>query len=121
MGLTPRDNDITMEFDCQFRAQLDDSSITSILKTFIDLLHQLLMDFMRIGNCIRRKLGLLGSLTTYRVVAKVGEIFGWAVNKMTIWSAFVRSPLDNATNTILTSPLALPVSSGSNNTLTVTN
>ena len=41
----------------------------------------------RIAAEIYRKLGLLGSLTTYRVAAKLGKMFGWAVDKMTIWSA----------------------------------
>lgn len=34
-----------------------------------------------------RKLGLLGCLTTYRVAEKIGGMFGWAVDKMTVWSA----------------------------------
>ena len=34
-----------------------------------------------------RKLGLLGCLTTYRVAQKIGGMFGWAVDKMTVWSA----------------------------------
>lgn len=41
----------------------------------------------RISPTIYRKLGLLGSLTTFRVAEKIGDMFGWAVNKMTIWSA----------------------------------
>lgn len=41
----------------------------------------------RIAAAITRKLGLLGSLTTYRVAEKVGVMFGWAVDKMTIWKA----------------------------------
>ena len=41
----------------------------------------------RIAAEIYRKLGLLGSLTTYRVAEKIGGMFGWAVDKMTIWSA----------------------------------
>lgn len=41
----------------------------------------------RIAAEIYRKLGLLGSLTTYRVAEKIGRMFGWAVDKMTIWSA----------------------------------
>jgi len=32
-----------------------------------------------------RKLGLLGSLTTYRVAQKIGGMFGWAADKMTVW------------------------------------
>jgi len=42
---------------------------------------------MRIAPEIYRKLGLLGSLTTFRVAEKIGGMFGWAVDKMTIWSA----------------------------------
>lgn len=34
-----------------------------------------------------RKLGLMGCLTTYRVAEKLGRMFGWAVDKMTVWSA----------------------------------
>jgi hypothetical protein len=41
----------------------------------------------RIAAEVTRKLGLLGSLTTYRVAEKIGGMFGWAVDKMTIWSA----------------------------------
>jgi hypothetical protein len=41
----------------------------------------------RIPAEIYRKLGLLGSLTSYRVAEKIGGMFGWAVDKMTIWSA----------------------------------
>jgi hypothetical protein len=41
----------------------------------------------RIAAEVYRKLGLLGSLTTYRVAEKIGGMFGWAVDKMTIWSA----------------------------------
>jgi len=41
----------------------------------------------RIAPEIYRKLGLLGSLTTFRVAEKIGGMFGWAVDKMTIWRA----------------------------------
>ena len=41
----------------------------------------------RIAPEIYRKLGLLGSLTTFRVAEKIGGMFGWAVDKMTIWNA----------------------------------
>lgn len=41
----------------------------------------------RIPAAIYRKLGLLGSLTTYRVAEKIGRMFGWTVDKMTIWNA----------------------------------
>lgn len=34
-----------------------------------------------------RKLGLMGSLTTYRVAEKIVTMFGWAIDKMTVWSA----------------------------------
>jgi hypothetical protein len=34
-----------------------------------------------------RKLGLVGSLTTYRVAKKIVTMFGWAVDKMTIWKS----------------------------------
>jgi len=41
----------------------------------------------RISPEIYRKLGLLGSLTSFRVAEKIGSMFGWAVDKMTIWSS----------------------------------
>jgi hypothetical protein len=41
----------------------------------------------RIAPEIYRKLGLLGSLATFRVAEKIGGMFGWAVDKMTIWRA----------------------------------
>lgn len=41
----------------------------------------------RIAPEIYRKLGLLGSLTTFRVAEKISAMFGWTVDKMTIWSA----------------------------------
>ena len=34
-----------------------------------------------------RKLGLVGSLTTYRVAKKIVTMFGWTVDKMTIWKS----------------------------------
>lgn len=165
MGGTPQDRGITVGFDCQFEVHLKDSSLSSILAAFAELLPQLLTDFFqkvlvgfgehamglkkkpfacaccgndreftwktrhgkktkihafyrwvelqqlqvlckrcgskfyitrkllgiepkkRIAAEIYRKLGLLGSLTTYRVAEKIGGMFGWAVDKMTIWSA----------------------------------
>ncbi len=39
----------------------------------------------RIPDETRRKLGLLGSLTTFRVAEKVISMFGWTVDKMTVW------------------------------------
>jgi len=32
-------------------------------------------------------LALMGALTSYRVSAKIGKMFGWAVDKMTIWKS----------------------------------
>lgn len=164
MGFTPQCEGITIDFDCQFKVRLKDSSLSSILAAFAALLPQLLMDFFqkvlvgfgeyamtlkrkpfackcgnnadfiwktrhgkktkihafyrwvelmqlqvlckrcgskmyitrkllgmepkkRIAAEIYRKLGLLGSLTTFRVAEKIGGMFGWAVDKMTIWSA----------------------------------
>lgn len=164
MGVTPQRKGITIDFDCQFEVHLKDSSISSILAAFAELLPQLLTDFFqkvlvgfgehvmalkkkpfacscgndreftwktrhgkktkvhafyrwvelqqlqvvckrcgsklyitrkllgiepkkRIAAEIYRKLGLLGSLTTYRVAEKIGGMFGWSVDKMTIWSA----------------------------------
>lgn len=41
----------------------------------------------RVPNETRRKLALIGSLTSYRVSEKIGRMFGWAVDKMTIWKS----------------------------------
>ena len=162
MGVTPGTNGITIEFGCQFRIELTDSSLESILKAFCKLLPELLRDFIQkvlvgfgeygmglsrkpfccdeCGNdkefiwktrhgketkiltvfqwvsleqlqvqCKRcghkmyltrkllgmepmkripaetyRRLGLVGSLTSYRVAKKIVSMFGWTVDKMTI-------------------------------------
>jgi hypothetical protein len=39
----------------------------------------------RIPDETRRKFALIGALTSYRVSEKIGKMFGWAVDKMTIW------------------------------------
>ena len=41
----------------------------------------------RIPAEVYRKLGLVGSLTTYRVAQKIVNMFGWTVDKMTIWKS----------------------------------
>lgn len=41
----------------------------------------------RIPEATRRKLALLGALTSYRVAEKFGKMFGWAIDKMTIWKS----------------------------------
>ena len=41
----------------------------------------------RIAAEVQRKLGLLGALTTFRVGEKIVNLFGWSVDKMTIWKA----------------------------------
>ena len=41
----------------------------------------------RIPDETRRKLALIGALTTYRVSEKIGKMFGWAVDKMTVWKS----------------------------------
>lgn len=165
MGVSPHDRGITIGFDCQFEVHLPDSSLSSILAAFAELLPRLLADFIqkvlvgfgehvmafkkkpfvcgscgndreftwktrhgkqtkihafyqwvklqqlqvvctrcgsklsitrkllgmeprqRISAAIYRKLGLLGSLTTFRVGEKITKMFGWAVDKMTIWNA----------------------------------
>ena len=165
MGATPQGKDITIEFECQFRVDLQNSGFSSIMKAFLMLLPQLLEDFFqkvlvgfgehemslkkksfackRCGNdaefvwktrhgkattiltwfrwitlkqlqvrckCCgskqyitrtllgmepkkrvpdetRRKLALMGALTSYRVSAKIGKMFGWALDKMTIWKS----------------------------------
>lgn len=166
MGLTPRNTDITIEFDCQFGLQLNGGGgLSAILSAFCRFLPYILRDFMRktllglgeyamsckkkpfgcgqCGNeeefiwktmhgketriltvfqwvalpqmqvqCKRcghkfyitrkllgmepmkripadtyRKLGLMGSLTTYRVAEKIVRMFGWSVDKMTVWKS----------------------------------
>ena len=47
MGVTPRTSDITIEFDCQFRVNLEHSDFASIMKAFLILLPQLLEDFFQ--------------------------------------------------------------------------
>jgi len=164
MGVTPQRKGITINFDCQFDVHLEDSSLSSILAAFAELLPLILTDFIqkvllgfgehmmaqkekpiacgcgnnrdfiwktrhgkktkihafyqwvellqlqwackrcgskfyitrkllgmkpkkRIAAEIYRKLGLLGSLTSFRVGEKIATMFGWTVDKMTIWSA----------------------------------
>ena len=41
----------------------------------------------RVPEETRRKLALLGALTSYRVAEKFGKMFGWAIDKMTIWKS----------------------------------
>ena len=164
MEFLPQYEGIIVDFECQFKVQLKDSRISTILAAFAMLLPQLLTDFFqkvlvgfgeyvmalkkkpfackcgndadfiwktrhgkktkihgfyywlklqqlqiqckrcgskmyilrkllgmeakkRIAPEIYRKLGLLGSLTTFRVAEKIGRMFGWSVDKMTIWKA----------------------------------
>ena len=47
MGTTPQFRDITIEFDCQFKVQLKDSRISTILAGFAVLFPQLLADFFQ--------------------------------------------------------------------------
>jgi len=41
----------------------------------------------RIPEETRRKLALMGALMSFRVSEKIGNMFGWAVDKMTIWKS----------------------------------
>ncbi len=41
----------------------------------------------RIPDETRRKLALIGALTSFRVSEKIGSMFGWAISKMTIWKS----------------------------------
>src|SRR5208283_4251056 len=41
----------------------------------------------RIPSETYRKLALMGSLGSFRVMEKIGKMFGWTVDKMTIWKA----------------------------------
>lgn len=168
MGTIPQQKGITIEFDCQFRVCVVQSSFSSIMKAFLMLLPQLLEDFFqkvlvgfgeyemtqerksfachscgndrefiwktrhgkattiltwfryitlkqlqvrckacgskqyitrtllgmeprkRIPEETRRKLALMGALTSYRVSEKFGKMFGWAIDKMTIWRSVQR-------------------------------
>ena len=165
MGVTPCTNSITIEFGCQFRVDIRECSLATILVAFSKLLPQMLTDFIQkvlfvfgesamgqsrkpfccdtCGNdkefiwktrhgketkiltvfqwvsleqlqvqCKRcghkmyltrkllgmepmkripaetyRRLGLVGSLTSYRVAKKIVSMFGWTVDKMTIWKS----------------------------------
>jgi hypothetical protein len=44
----------------------------------------------RIPDATRRKLALMGALTSYRISAKIGQMFGWDVDRMTIWKCVQR-------------------------------
>jgi hypothetical protein len=165
MGLTPREKDLTITFDCQFKVKVPDVTLTTLLKAFTYLLPKILVDFIqkaligygelvmarkqkpfacpkcgnaerftwktragkpmevlttyawitlrqmqvqcsscgtktsigrallglepyqRIAPEVRRKLGLLGTLTTFRVAETFMKTFGAAIDKMTIWRA----------------------------------
>jgi len=164
MGISSTDS-ITIEFNCQFRVEITDSRLGTILMAFSKLLPEILRDFIqkvmigfgeywmglsrkpfscegcgndkefiwktrhgketkiltvfqwvsleqlqvqckgcghkmyisrkllgiepmkRIPAETYRKLGLVGSLTTYRVAKKIVSMFGWTVDKMTIWKS----------------------------------
>ena len=47
MGATPCTNSIIIEFGCQFRVELTDSSLEAILKAFCKLLPEILRDFIQ--------------------------------------------------------------------------
>ena len=47
MGMTPQKTDITVEFDCQFRVQLKDCRLVTLLAGFCTLLPQILTDFLQ--------------------------------------------------------------------------
>ena len=47
MGITPQNEGITIDFYCQFKVYLKDSSISTIPAGFGALLPQLLMDFFQ--------------------------------------------------------------------------
>jgi len=47
MGTNPQSEGITIDFDCQFKVDLKDSRISTILAAFAALLPQLLMDFFQ--------------------------------------------------------------------------
>ena len=47
MGVTPEEKAITINFDCQFEVQLKESTLSSKLAAFADLLPHLLTDFFQ--------------------------------------------------------------------------
>ena len=47
MGKIPQDKDVTIEFDCQFKVNLQSSNFSSIMKAFLVLWPQLLEDFFQ--------------------------------------------------------------------------
>ena len=165
MGMTPQEEDLKIDFACQFRLSLPNVQLSTLMSAFTSLLPKLLADFLQkaligygellmarrekpfsCGRCgnferfiwktrsgkptkvlttfawvtlgqmqiqcsccghklsitrmllgldpyqriapeIRRKLGLLGALTTFRVAEKFMATFGAAIDKMTIWKA----------------------------------
>lgn len=165
MGMTPQEEDLKIDFACQFRLSLPNVQLSTLMSAFTILLPSLLADFLQkaligygellmarrekpfsCGRCgnperfiwktrsgkptkvlttfawvtlgqmqiqcsccghklsitrmllgldpyqriapeIRRKLGLLGALTTFRVAEKFMATFGAAIDKMTIWRA----------------------------------
>ena len=69
MGTTLQQKKITIEFDCQFRVCVAQSSFSSIMKAFLMLLPQLLEDFFQ-----KVLVGRNHSLVN--VVAMTGNSFG---------------------------------------------
>ena len=47
MGIPPQREDIIINFDCQFEVRLKDSTLSSILAAFAELLTQMLTDFIQ--------------------------------------------------------------------------
>ena len=47
MGLTPREKDLTITFDCQFKVKVPDVTLTTLLKAFTYLLPKILVDFIQ--------------------------------------------------------------------------
>jgi hypothetical protein len=65
MGVTPQGKIITIGFDCQFDVHLKDSTISSILAAFAELLPQLLADFLQRGYyCPTPRKGKISLLLT---------------------------------------------------------
>lgn len=42
---------------------------------------------IKVPESTRKKMGLLGALASYRVSEKITSMFGWVIDKMTIWRA----------------------------------
>ena len=84
MGEATQSRNITIEFDCQFRVDIQKSDFSSIMKAFLILLPQLLEDFSKkhLSVSVNMKWPWLRSRSLAHVV---------------VMTQYFRSPIDNAT------------------------